>query len=243
MTAVSVAEVPPHVLREYALLADGERGALIGPRGDISWMCAPRWHDGAVFSALIGGRGVFSVTPRCQFVWGGYYEDGSLVWRSRWVTTDGIIECREALAFPGEPDRVVLMRRLLAVRGEARASLTFAPAADFGSRGMTNAFRDDDHGSWHADAGDLRVRLTGLPRRPRSTNARVASPLGQNSTWPKASTTMSSPNSPPDHGAHRSPRPMSCGRAPKQPGAEPFPSWTPALLCVTRAIPTQFSGD
>jgi hypothetical protein len=41
---------PPHVLREYALLADGERGALIGPRGDIAWMCAPRWHDDAVFS-------------------------------------------------------------------------------------------------------------------------------------------------------------------------------------------------
>ena len=26
-------EFPPHVLREYALLADGERGALVGPRG------------------------------------------------------------------------------------------------------------------------------------------------------------------------------------------------------------------
>jgi len=25
----------PHVLREYALLADGERGALVGPRGDV----------------------------------------------------------------------------------------------------------------------------------------------------------------------------------------------------------------
>ncbi len=37
----------PHVLREYALLADGQRGALIGPRGDIAWMCAPRWADDA----------------------------------------------------------------------------------------------------------------------------------------------------------------------------------------------------
>ena len=33
----------PRVLREYALLADGERGALIGPEGDLAWMCAPRW--------------------------------------------------------------------------------------------------------------------------------------------------------------------------------------------------------
>ena len=28
------AGLPPHVLRDYALLADGERGALVGPRGE-----------------------------------------------------------------------------------------------------------------------------------------------------------------------------------------------------------------
>jgi hypothetical protein len=33
------------VLREYALPADGERGALVGPRGDIVWICAPRWDS------------------------------------------------------------------------------------------------------------------------------------------------------------------------------------------------------
>lgn len=30
----------PHVLREYALLADGERGALVGPHGDPARRCA-----------------------------------------------------------------------------------------------------------------------------------------------------------------------------------------------------------
>ena len=44
------------MLREYALLADGERGVLVGPRGDFAWMCAPRWDSDAVFSSLIGGR-------------------------------------------------------------------------------------------------------------------------------------------------------------------------------------------
>ena len=48
-------------------------------------------------------------------MWGGYYEDGSMIWRSRWVTDDGIMECREALAFPGEPHRVVVLRRIHAV--------------------------------------------------------------------------------------------------------------------------------
>ena len=38
-----------------------------------------------------------------------------MIWRSRWVTDDGIVECREALAFPGDPHRVVLLRRIHAV--------------------------------------------------------------------------------------------------------------------------------
>ena len=44
---------PPHVLREYALLADGERGAVVGPSGDIAWLCAPRWESDSLFSTLI----------------------------------------------------------------------------------------------------------------------------------------------------------------------------------------------
>lgn len=43
----SVTEFPPHVLREYALPADGERGVLVGPGGDFAWMCAPRWDSDA----------------------------------------------------------------------------------------------------------------------------------------------------------------------------------------------------
>ena len=79
---------PPHVLREYALIADGERGALIGPRGDFAWMCAPRWDSGAVFSSLLGGPGGYLVCPATpRFTWGGHYEEGTLIWRSRWVTT------------------------------------------------------------------------------------------------------------------------------------------------------------
>ena len=61
----------PHVLREYALIADGERGALFGPEGDIGWLCFPAWDSPAVFAELIGGGGVYSVTPRSRHVWGG----------------------------------------------------------------------------------------------------------------------------------------------------------------------------
>jgi hypothetical protein len=49
----------PFTLRNYAFIADGERGALIDPHGRITWMCAPSWHDDAVFAALVGGNGSY----------------------------------------------------------------------------------------------------------------------------------------------------------------------------------------
>ncbi|GGZ02451.1 hypothetical protein GCM10010300_53020 [Streptomyces olivaceoviridis] len=109
---------PPWVLREYGLLADGERGAVVGPEGRIVWLCAPRWHSDAVFSALIGGNGYFGVEPVDRWhVWGGYYEDGTLIRVSRRVTADSVIECRDALAMPASVDRLVLLRRTRVERG------------------------------------------------------------------------------------------------------------------------------
>jgi hypothetical protein len=152
----------PHVLREYALLADGERGALIGPRGDVAWMCAPGWSDGAVFSSLIGGQGTFAITPRGRFVWGGRYENGTLIWRSRWVTNDGIVECREALAYPGDPHCAILLRRIVAVRGPCCVDARIQPVATFGHNGLRQ-LACDGHGTWRGRVGDLRMMLSGVP--------------------------------------------------------------------------------
>ncbi len=149
----------PHVLREYALLADGERGILLGPRGDFVWMCAPRWDSDAVFSSLIGGHGIYAVTPVGRFVWGGYYEDGSLIWRSRWITETGIIECREALAFPGDPHRAVVLRRIIATQGDARVRVLLDPRPGFGQRGLTHL--EQDSGMWTGRAGALHLRWAG----------------------------------------------------------------------------------
>src|SRR5579859_6412735 len=118
------AVLTPRVLREYALIADGERGALIAPDGTIAWLCAPRWDSPAVFSGLLGGRGGYAVTPADpRYVWGGYYEPGTLIWRSRWVGSSRT-ECREALAMPADPHRVVILRRIMAVDGPAQVTVT-----------------------------------------------------------------------------------------------------------------------
>jgi hypothetical protein len=147
-------------LREYALIADGERGALIGPHGDVAWMCAPRWDSDGVFSSLIGGAGTYAVAPRDRYVWGGYYEEHSLIWRSRWITNDSIVECREALAFPGDPHCAVLLRRIVASTGDAHVRVVLEPAAAFGDAKVRRLSRDDD-GVWTAEVGDLKLRWSG----------------------------------------------------------------------------------
>jgi hypothetical protein len=124
-------------------------------------MCAPRWDSDAVFSALIGGTGGYAVRPAGRFVWGGYYEEG-LIWRSRWVTDSGIVECREALAFPGALDRAVILRQVLAVSGDAEIEVALCPAAGFGAHPMTDAHRDDD-GTWRVRCGRLGLRWQGAP--------------------------------------------------------------------------------
>jgi GH15 family glucan-1,4-alpha-glucosidase len=153
-------EFPPHVLREYALLADGERGALCGPRGDLAWLCAPGWADDAVFATLVGGGGVYSVSPVDTAVWGGYYEPRTLIWRNHWITTDTVVECREALAFPGDPHRAVVLRRIEAVEQDTTLRVRLDPRDGFGRRALREVHRTDD-GRWTARAGRLRLRWSG----------------------------------------------------------------------------------
>jgi alpha,alpha-trehalase len=152
-------QIRPQALRDYALLADGERGAVVGPAGEIVWMCAPRWDSDAVFADLIGGGGSYQVSPHGRFVWGGYYEEGTLIWRSRWITDDGIIECREALAFPGDQHRLVLLRSIIAGSTPARVKVCLDPRAEFGRKSLRALQRSD--GCWTGRLGDLHVRWSG----------------------------------------------------------------------------------
>ncbi len=154
----------PRVLREYALLADGERGILVGPHGDFAWMCFPGWDGDGVFSSLIGGAGAYAITPTGRFVWGGYYEHPGLIWCSRWVCDDGtVVECREALALPSSPHRAVILRRIIAARGNARVRVRLDLRADYGRKAATGVHRQDD-GTWTAAAGEAHVRWGGAPQ-------------------------------------------------------------------------------
>jgi GH15 family glucan-1,4-alpha-glucosidase len=161
-------DATPHVLREYALLADGERGVLVGPRGEFAWMCFPRWHDDALFARLIGGGGTYAVRPVGRYVWGGYYEPGSLIWRSRWVTDDGaVVECREALALPARVDRALVLRRIVVLEGRVQIAVSFSARAGYGATGNDDVRQAGD-GKWAGRTGPVHFRwLGGEGARPR----------------------------------------------------------------------------
>ena len=141
----------PRVLREYSFIADGERGGLVGPDGAIVWMCLPRWDSPAVFSALLGGQGGYAVTPADPWhVWGGYYEPASLIWRSRWVGSS-VVECREALAMPGDPHRAAILRRIEARDGPAKVTVTLDVRAGYGASPMRDLTKS--RGIWTGRSG------------------------------------------------------------------------------------------
>lgn len=229
-------QVAPHVLREYALLADGERGALIGPRGDIAWMCAPRWDSDGVFATLIGGIGAYAVTPVGRFVWGGHYEDGSLIWRSRWVTETGIIECREALAFPGDPHAAVILRRIIAVEGDAQLDVVLEPVAGFGRYHLRDLHRDSD-GRWRGRVGDLRMRWAGADGAEVIDRGRGGGASPPGSPLPKAIITTWPLSSPKPTWTSRSTSTES-GDAPRAPGRTPYRSSARQLPRAMPVTPT-----
>ncbi len=133
------------------------------PRGDLAWMCFPTWHDPAVLANLIGAAGTFSVRPTDPFVWGGYYEEGTLIWRSRWVTPSTIVETREALLLPAGRDRAVVLRRIVAVAGACHDRRGPPPRRRLRPthRGPFDSDRDRTGRMWTGTA--TRWRLAGVP--------------------------------------------------------------------------------
>jgi len=161
----------PHVLRDYAFIGDGERGALIGPDGDLAWMCAPAWESDAVFSTLIGGAGAYAVTPEGRYTWGGYYDRASLVWNGRWVTTDGIVECRDALALPAATHTAVILRRIRVLEGSVRMRVVLDVRAGFGQQpmeGLSRASHGTDEVGWAGRSGPLSFHWWGAPEATRA---------------------------------------------------------------------------
>jgi GH15 family glucan-1,4-alpha-glucosidase len=142
-------------------LADGQRGILADPDGELAWMCFPTWSDPAVLASLLGSGGSYRIQPSGRYVPGGSYEDGTLIWRQRWVTDTGLIECRQALAYPGHPHRAVVLRRVSALNGDARLSAFVALAGNYGREPSGVWHRNEQGGAWETSLDGIHARWSG----------------------------------------------------------------------------------
>ena len=215
----------PHVLREYAMLADGERGVIVGPRGEFAWLCFPRWDSDACFATLIGGPGAYAVTPVARFVWGGYYEHG-LIWRSRWITDEGVIECRETLALPATAGRAVILRQIRAVRGTARVRVVLDVRPGFG-RPRAEAPRRSDAGVWRSAAGGVRMEWTGAADAAPRSDGHGSRPLTMELSLPE--------------GAHHDLVLVLDTAADPEPAPDPALAWSGTVAGWTERLP-ELSG-
>ena len=134
---------------------------MLGPHGDVLWMCAPAWHSDAVFSRLIvRSRGVRRAAERALHGWwclpGGRAGLGQHLGDARRRAAR-----YAALAVPADPRRAVLLRRFTARGGPVPLMVTLNARDGFGARGMREV--DGADGVWTARTGSLLVRWTGAP--------------------------------------------------------------------------------
>jgi alpha,alpha-trehalase len=97
------------------------------------------------------------VRPSGPFVWGGWYEPGTLVWRGRFVDeANAIVECRDALALPATGRRAIVLRRLIGLSGRMAIDVTLEASSGFGTEPLRELARAPA-GGWHARTGAVRV--------------------------------------------------------------------------------------
>ena len=119
-----------------AVLRPGDTCSAVGPAGRCE-LGNRRQGVKLTTEVVAAVSGEYVVRPwDAWHVWGGYYEDGTLIHVNRWVGTGFIIECREALAAPAAPERLVVLRRIRAVQGTAGVQVLLDPRPGFGRHAM-----------------------------------------------------------------------------------------------------------
>ena len=118
-----------HAIGDHALLADSRTAALVGPDGNVAWMCWPRVDSSPLLMSILDDRhgGTFLVRPAGDAgVQSCAYLESSLVLRTIWRTRTARLIVDDALVLQGSP---CLLRRLHADGGDVAVRTTFRRAA------------------------------------------------------------------------------------------------------------------
>ncbi|GAB3807619.1 hypothetical protein GCM10028798_32490 [Humibacter antri] len=108
----------------YALIGDCRTGALVSARGDIDWLCLPRFDSPSVFAAILGDRehGRWSLHPTdAHASVTRRYDGDTFTLITRWETTGGIAEVHDLMPMDHRRLDVVrrtdVLRRIIGIHG------------------------------------------------------------------------------------------------------------------------------
>jgi len=140
---------PP--IAEYGFLSDCQTCALVAPRGNVEWLCLPRFDSPSVFGAVIDrDAGMFRLGPDGVGVPAARrYLPGTMVLETSWGTRGGWIIVRDVLLIgpwhheqershryrrsPTDYDAEhVLLRLVRCVNGKVQVNLDCEPSFDYG---------------------------------------------------------------------------------------------------------------
>lgn len=127
-------------LSDYGIVGDLRTAALIARDGSVDWLCLPRFDSRSVFGAILDSRrgGCFKISPCDEGVRSTQlYRPGTNILVTRFLSEKAVVELTDFMPLQAsrsanEPSWLV--RRVQAVRGAARMSLSCFPAFNFGSK-------------------------------------------------------------------------------------------------------------
>ena len=120
-------------IEQHSLLSDQRTAAIVTPDARVTWFCAPRLDDPALFAELLGGptAGYFAVRPEVDTPpTSQHYSDNTMIMETVWpdLTVTDYLDVSD-----GRPTllagRTDLIRHLT---GTGTARIEFAPRLDFG---------------------------------------------------------------------------------------------------------------
>jgi GH15 family glucan-1,4-alpha-glucosidase len=173
---IRVSAFPP--IGDYGFLSDCESAALVGPNGNVEWLCLPRMDSPSVFGSILDrDAGSFRLGPADVSVPAARrYIPGTMVLETSWETRMGWLVVRDALCVgpwhhdsersqshrrsPTDHDADHVMVRLVeCVQGSAEIKLECEPAFDYGGLAADWEYTGSGYGEALARSEGMNLQL------------------------------------------------------------------------------------
>ncbi|MFC4021761.1 glycoside hydrolase family 15 protein [Micromonospora sp. GCM10011542] len=154
-------------ISDHGFLADGRSAALVDRTGAVNWWCPGRFDAPSVFARLLDdGAGHWSIRPDGEFTVSRAYLDDTLVLRTVFTTSDGVVAVTDALALEagarghdiGLRSPQVLVRTVQGLSGGVPMRVHYRPRFEYG---RVVAYLVERDGTLEATAGAARLTLRG----------------------------------------------------------------------------------